>query len=225
MKFRLPIASAALSALALGLVAAASPLPPSSPALAQATTRDAGAEQFVQSESRNALTILGDRDRSVEDKAHAFRGFVDRVADVPRVTNFVLGKYARSITPEQHARFSSVFREYASRVYESRLGEYRGETFRVTGSVVRKPGDVIVNSMVSGGHLDKPIPVMWRVINGGAGWKVVDVQVSGVWLAITEQQDFVSTVDNAHGDIDALITQLQRQLASGDIPRERKHDR
>lgn len=225
MRHRRPPASAiaALTALALGLAAAVSPIPPQAPALAQATARDAQAEQFVQGESQNALAILSDRDRSVQDKARAFRGFVDRVADVPRITLFVLGKYARSITPDQRARFAPVFREYASRVYESRLGEYRGETFQVTGSVVRKPGDVIVNSVVSGGHLDKPIPVMWRVINTGAGWKVVDVQVSGVWLAITEQQDFVSTIDNAHGDIDVLIAQLQRQLASGQIGHD--HDR
>lgn len=36
------------------------------------------------------------------------------------------------------------------------------------------------------------------------------MQFKGVWLAITQQQDFVSTIDNAHGDIDVLITQLQR---------------
>jgi phospholipid transport system substrate-binding protein len=52
--------------------------------------------------------------------------------------------------------------------------------------------------------------VAWRVIGTGGGWKVVDVQLKGVWLAITEQQDFVSTIDNAHGDISVLIARLQR---------------
>jgi ABC-type transporter MlaC component len=31
---------------------------------------------------------------------------VDELADVPRITNFVLGKYARTITPDQRARFT-----------------------------------------------------------------------------------------------------------------------
>jgi phospholipid transport system substrate-binding protein len=204
-----------ITAVALGFMAAPAPL--STPAMAQATARDLQAEQFVQNEAQNALAILGDHDRSIPEKAKAFRAFVDRVADVPKITNFVLGRYARVITPEQHARFAAAFREYASGVYEHRLGEYRGETFRVTGSVVRKPGDVIVNSVVSGGHLDKPIPVTWRAMGGPGGWKIVDVQVSGIWLAITEQQDFVSTIDNAHGDINVLIGQLQQQVASGKI--------
>ena len=37
---------------------------------------------------------------------------------------------------------------------------------------------------------------------------MVDVQVKGVWLAITQQQDFVSTIDNHGGNIDVLIKQL-----------------
>ena len=40
-------------------------------------------------------------------------------------------------------------------------------------------------------------------------WRVVDVNVAGVWLAITQQQDFVSTLDNNRGDINVLIAQLQ----------------
>jgi len=55
--------------------------------------------------------------------------------------------------------------------------------------------------------------VSWRVIAEGGGWRVVDVQVDGVWLAITQQQDFVSTIDNAGGNIQVLIDQLKRQVA------------
>ena len=55
---------------------------------------------------------------------------------------------------------------------------------------------------------------MWRVIRGPDGrYRAVDVSVEGVWLAITEQQDFVSTLDNNHGDIGALIQQLRTQTA------------
>jgi phospholipid transport system substrate-binding protein len=51
------------------------------------------------------------------------------------------------------------------------------------------------------------------VLGESGGWRVVDVQVAGVWLAITEQQDFVSTIDNAGGNVDVLIAQLQKQVA------------
>jgi phospholipid transport system substrate-binding protein len=181
------------------------------PALA-AAERDAGAEAFVDTEANRALGILNARTGQAAKK-QAFRAFVDQVADVPRITNFVLGKYARTISPGQMGQFAPLFRDYASGVYESRLGDYHGEKLRVTGSVVRKPGDVIVSSEVFGGQTNRPVAVSWRLNRSGSGaWKVVDVQVAGIWLAITQQQDFVSTIDNAGGNIDVLIGQLRRQV-------------
>jgi phospholipid transport system substrate-binding protein len=181
-----------------------------SPALAAAQARDPGAEAFVQTKAQRVVTILANKGMSDAQKKQVFHQAVDELADVPRVTNFVLGKYARTITPDQKARFATVFRTYAENVYQSRIDDYRGEQLKVTGSVVRKPGDVIVNTVISGGQITQPLPVSWRVLGGGASWKVVDVQFKGIWLAITQQQDFVSTIDNAGGNIDVLINQLQK---------------
>ena len=172
--------------------------------------RDPGAEQFVQAGAQRVISVLADKSLSEAQKEAAFHRAIDDLADVPKITNFVLGKYARTITPEQKARFTPVFRAYAESVYRNRLDDYHGEVLKVTGSTVRKPGDVIVSTQVSGGQLSQPVLVAWRVLGGPGGWKAVDVQFKGVWLAITQQQDFVSTIDNAHGNIDVLINQLQR---------------
>ena len=174
------------------------------PALAQA--RDPGAEAFVQAKGQRVVGVLADKGMPDAQKKQIFRQAIDELADVPRITNFVLGKYARAATPDQKARFTKAFRTYAENV----IDDYRGEKLTVTGSVVRKPGDVIVNTTLSGGQIKSPLPVSWRVLGGGQTWKVVDVQFKGVWLAITQQQDFVSTIDNAGGNIDVLINQLQK---------------
>jgi phospholipid transport system substrate-binding protein len=202
--------AAAAAAVVLG---AAVPLNAAvtAPAFAQAP-RDAGAEQFVQAGAQRIISVLNDKSQSKAEKIRVFRGVVDELADVPRITNFVLGKYARTITPAQRDRFARLFREYAQNVYETRLGDYHGETVKVTGSTVRKPGDVVVNTVISGGKVTQPVTASWRVLGSGNSWKVVDVQVSGIWLAITQQQDFVSTVDNAGGNVDVLIAQLEKQV-------------
>ena len=204
---------AALVLIALGGVVAVAPSPFTSPAQAQSGARNTGAEQFVQTEAQRALNILNTHRGDAAGEKRLFRACVDQVADVPRITYFVLGKYSRTISPGQRQEFAAIFREYASNVYESRLNEYHGESLRVTGSVARTPTDVIVQSQVFGGKLEQPVTVLWRVLAEGGGWKVVDVQVQGVWLAITEQQDFVSTIDNSGGNIQVLIDQLKRQVA------------
>jgi phospholipid transport system substrate-binding protein len=203
---------ALLLAAALGLAALTSGLllePAASFAQAQ---RDAAAESFVADQAGRALTILNQGGDTARKKAE-FRAFVDQVADVPRITGFVLGKYRRSITPEQYSAFADAFRLYANSVYETRLGEYHGERLQVTGSIVRAPGDVIVDSQVVGGQVRAPVEVKWRVLHEPDGrYRAVDVSIDGVWLAITEQQDFVSTLDNHHGDINVLIAQLRSQI-------------
>jgi phospholipid transport system substrate-binding protein len=203
------LAAPALAAVLAGASACSARCPR---ARCSASRRDAQAEAFVQTQSQRALT-------SVEPFAvpGAEGAAVPRLrrpgADVGRITDFVLGKYRRTITPAQYQQFAQVFRAYATNVYESRLGEYGGERFRVTGSTVRRPGDVVVSSVVSGGQMNQPRTVQWRVIKDAAGqWRVVDVQVAGIWLAITQQQDFVATVDNAGGNINVLINQLRSQL-------------
>ena len=203
----------AVLALAAGGVIAVAPSPFVAPAMAQTGARNAGAEQYVQVQAQRALNILSQHRGDVGAEKRLFRAFIDQVADVPRITYFVLGKYSRSIPPAQQREFATVFREYASNVYESRLNEYHGDTLKVTGSVARTPTDVIVQSQVSGGKLEQPVTVSWRVLAEGGGWRVVDVQVDGIWLAITQQQDFVSTIDNAGGNIQVLIDQLKRQVA------------
>jgi phospholipid transport system substrate-binding protein len=207
-----------LLTLAAGVLALTVPAALLSPSLARAQAvrahGDSEAEAFVQTEASRVLQILNDRDQSVTAKKQAFRGIIDQVADVQRITSFVLGRYRRSVTPAQYAAFAAAFRQYADNVYESRLGDYSGQTLKVTGSVVRQPGDVVVSSEVVGGG-KAPTVVNWRVLRGSAGWRVVDVQVAGVWLAITEQQDFVSTLDNHGGDINVLISQLRKNAAEG----------
>ncbi len=195
----LTLAAPALPILAVPTVAAAQ------------AQRDADAENFVNSEVSRALTILNSSQSDVARKAQ-FRSFVDQVADVPRISGFVLGKYRRSISPAQFGEFSQTFRLYANSVYEDRLGQYHGEKMRVTTSTIRQPGDVIVTTEVVGGQVKRPVKVLWRVIRGSDGrYRAVDVSIEGIWLAITEQQDFVSTLDNNHGDINLLISQLRAQ--------------
>lgn len=169
------------------------------------------AESFVQTQANRVIDVLQDRGETLGAKKRVFRSMIDQVADVPRITGFVLGKYRRSLSPEQQARFGQAFKLYAYNVYESRLSVYAGQKLEVTGSVERRPGDVIVSSRIVGRFGAQSGLVQWRVVGGGGGWRVVDVNVGGVWLSIVQQQDFVSTLDNNGGNVDALIAQMQGQ--------------
>jgi phospholipid transport system substrate-binding protein len=230
IRFRAPrfvaprFAIASLAALSLAGPAMIAGVP--TPAAAEAGRQHAApaAEAFVQSEANKALTILRDSSMSLGAKKEAFYAFINQVADVPKITDFVLGRYRRSLTPAQYSAFAEAFRAYADSVYETRLSDYHGQGLQVTGSVARTPDDVVVTSAITGaGASGASSVVNWRVLRGGDGrWHVVDVQAQGVWLAIVEQQDFASTLANHNGDIAVLIHQLQADAVQG-APMSRGH--
>ena len=194
------LVSAALTAAGAGLMPA--------PAMAQGAARDTQAEAFIDGSARRVLGILNNRSIDTASRRQAFHQMAGDLIDWPRLTHFVLGKYGRTATPDQYQRFAGIYRTYNEGIYQRRIDDYKGLRAVVTGSVVRRPGDVIVHTLLSGAPGQQPTELSWRVLGGGNSWKVVDVQVKGVWLAITQQQDFVSTIDNSGGKIDALTNQL-----------------
>jgi phospholipid transport system substrate-binding protein len=180
---------------------------------AGAATADQSAEAFVEANANEVLRVLNDNTVTLPEKKERFRTLVEEIADVPRITRFVLGRYARGLDPREMEAFSSVFRRYAISVYESRLGDYAGETLTVTGSTDRAPGDSIVHTEVTGGSQEQALPVNWRVLTTPEGQhKVVDVEVYGVWLAINQRDEIVSIIQNAGGRVSAATEALQGKL-------------
>ncbi|HCY56036.1 MAG TPA: hypothetical protein DF715_11070 [Oceanicaulis sp.] len=178
--------------------------------------QDAGeAEAFVQREAQqviDALQAYNQGELDEETLKRNFRERVDILADVPRITNFVLGRYRRGADEAELEEFRGVFREFAINVYERELGNYAGQTLEVTGSVTRAPGDFIVRSTVRANGAGEDVPVNWRVLSGDEGMKVVDAEVLGVWLAQTQREEITSIIGNARGDISAATRALRQRM-------------
>lgn len=182
------------------------------PAAAAQNAREA--ESFVQREAQeviNALQAFHEGELDEDTLKRNFRERVDILADVPRITNFVLGRYRRGADESELEEFRSVFREFAINVYERELGNYAGQTLEVTGSVTRSPDDFIVRSTVRANGDGEDVPVNWRVMSGDQGMRVVDAEVMGVWLAQTQREEITSIIGNARGDISAATRVLRQR--------------
>ena len=163
----------------------------------------------MQAQGQRLISILADKSQSMPDKMAAFRAAVDDVADVPEITKFVLGKYARSITAAQMQTFAPLFEDYVQNLLLQHLSDFHADTLTVQGSAARVPGEVLVKTLLTGPGA-KPTELSWRVVGSGSSWKLVDIEMGGS-LAFFLRNDFVSTIDDQNGDIDALISRLQRE--------------
>jgi phospholipid transport system substrate-binding protein len=170
-------------------------------------------EAFIATQSNGLVAALANRNQSAAARSSAFNLAMEGFTDVRAVGRFVLGRYGTSVQGADFDRFLAAFREYALTTYESRFDQYRGSRIEVVNSVQRRPGDVVVTSMVRGRATGEDLPVSWRVLRRAEGWRVVDVEIFGVWLGIEQRAQFEAILQQANGRVDPLIGRLNGMTA------------
>jgi phospholipid transport system substrate-binding protein len=178
--------------------------------------RNANAEAYVQQSAQAALGALSNRQASATSRQQTFYTLMSQFADMPRVANYVLGRYGAQLRTDAALRteWTRTFQDYAIAVYEDQLDSYSNSTLRVIGSTERTPGqDVIVISEMTPRGGARPLRVQWRVLRSGQAWKAVDVSLvfegNEVWLAQQQQRDFLAALDRNNGDIRALMGDIR----------------
>ncbi|MBK9574913.1 MAG: ABC transporter substrate-binding protein [Rhodoferax sp.] len=131
-----------------------------------------------------------------------------------RMTASAVGRHWRQATPEQQARLQEEFKTLLVRTYAGALAQVSDQ------SIAMKPlragaqdQEVVVRTEIRG-HGD-PIQLDYRLEKTpgqGAGWKIYDLNVLGVWLVETYRGQFTQEI-GAKG-IDGLIATLSQRNKS-----------
>jgi ABC-type transporter MlaC component len=165
-------------------------------------------EAFVRSNIDKSYAILN---RDTSNRQAEFRALLLSIVDTKRIALFTLGPYMRGQSQPGLDAFIAAFADYLAVVYERGLDVYKGRTLEVIGSTERAPDDVIVNIVVDGGEASKThIDFRVRRQHGGAN-VITDLQVEGVWLALSQRAEFVAYLQQHHGSIAELSAELQRK--------------
>jgi phospholipid transport system substrate-binding protein len=160
-----------------------------------------------------ALEVLG-KGATQSQRVERFRELLRSDFDVPGIGRFVLGRYWNTATEEQRAEFVKLFEDYIAMAYATRLAEYTGETFKVTGS--RPEGDgAIVSSQIIRPAGAAPVKVDWRLTGRDGKYKISDVSVDGISMAVTQRSEFASVIQHNGGQVEGLITMLRQRTAGG----------
>lgn len=125
-----------------------------------------------------------------------------------RMTAFSVGPAWRQATPEQQKRLQEEFKTLLVRTYAGALTQVNNI------SIAMKPmryapedKEVIVRTLIKG-HGD-PVQIDYRLEKTpgqGAGWKIYNLNVLGVWLAETYRSQFSKEISTS--GIDGLIAAL-----------------
>lgn len=121
------------------------------------------------------------------------------------MTRSAVGPQWRSATPEQRAKLQIEFKALLLRVYSGALTQVKDQTVEVTRTQpVQGSTQVVVQSEVRG--KGEPIKLDYRLDRFDDAWKIIDVNVGGIWLVQSYRSQFGQVLSS--GGIDGLITRL-----------------
>ena len=125
-----------------------------------------------------------------------------------RMTASAVGPAWRQATPEQQKKLQEEFKTLLVRTYSGALAQVTDQTISMK-PMRANPDDkeVVVRSEIKGGG--DPIQLDYRLEKTpgvGAGWKIYNINVLGVWLVETYKSQFAQEI-NAKG-LDGLIESL-----------------
>ena len=129
------------------------------------------------------------------------------------VTRSAVGPQWRSATPEQRSQLQAEFKKLLIRVYAGALTQLRDQSVEVTKTLPVSGGNqVVVQTEVRG--KGEPIKLDYRLDKAADAWKIIDVNVDGLWLVQNYRTQFAQELTK--GGVDGLIgTLVERNKNAG----------
>ena len=171
---------------------------------------------FISDLGQRTVQILAAKAPENEREAKC-RAIFEEGFDIPTISRFVLGGYWRTASEAQRQDFTALFETYVIRAYAVRFNDYGGEQLKVTAARTEDEDNSMVQSVIARPSGAPPIKVDWRVNKTARGFKITDVVVEGVSMAVTQRQEFASVIQRNGGQIDALLKLLREKTGQGGL--------
>jgi phospholipid transport system substrate-binding protein len=178
--------------------------------VAQPATAEAAAV-FIRDLSEKGTVILTNPGLESMEKVLALRRLFAVSVEVDSIKRFVLGKYWRRASDEEKAEYRVLFEDYIVATYAGRINDYGGESLKLGTARLERPGLAIVSSEVMR-LKGPPVAVDWRLHHGGDGWRIIDIIIQGISLAITQRAEFSSVIRDSGGQVEGLLIKLRQAI-------------
>jgi phospholipid transport system substrate-binding protein len=175
-------------------------------ASAQAHSVDTGSTEFISSLGNQALEVIRS-DTALAQKLMFFHQLLDRDFDMRAISRFVLGPYWRTATPSERDQFAGLLADDLVRFYDRRFAEYHGETLQVSGSRPNPAGVIVTSRIIR--PSGPPIDVNWQLNIEGGVYKITDVIIDGVSMAVSGRAEIAHRIAGSGGNFANLLEGMQ----------------
>ena len=173
---------------------------------------------FINQLGNQAIKTLRATDLTLDQRESRFRSLLNRGFDLDFIGRFVLGRYWRVATADQKSDYIALYGEYLLQTYSARLGGYTDESFSVIGARRANDKDIVVST-----RLVRPsgmeIAADWRVRMFDGQYRIIDIMVEGISMAVTQRSEFAAVVqrDGIEGLLAILRARTTKYSATAAI--------
>ena len=134
--------------------------------------------------------------------------------DVAGLGSFVLGCFARVLTPSEQNQFLALFETYVAYTYSDRLSGFGadGGVLRVTSSRHDADGTVVSSEVVRD-DTAQPIKVDWRLIWRDGGYKISDLVIDGISMSVNGRSELEGVVERNGGQPRVILAVMRQECA------------
>lgn len=184
-------------------------------AVAPVHAQEADAQTTVKAAVDDVLsTIKNDPELRGGNMAKVFQLVDQKIvprADFKRTTQIAMGRFWSQATPEQQQQIQEGFKTLLVRTYAGALSNVKNQTvsykpFRAAADDT----DVVVRSTVN--NNGEPVALDYRLEKTASGWKVYDINISGLWLSETYKNQFADVISK-RGGVAGLVSFLNERNA------------
>jgi phospholipid transport system substrate-binding protein len=191
-----------MTALALGLALPATLLLPTMPVAAQ-TIDNADPARFIDSLSDAAFVAMKGSNRTAARSQ--FRQLLAQHFAVDAIGERLIRRWSPQITPAQRSAYRQALPNFIIGVYADRLFDYASADIKVLRVAANPAGATVFSQVLQKGQA--PIAANWSVVKTPQGYKVTNLTVSGINLAIAQAADFDAVVQRR--GFDGLVALLK----------------
>ncbi|GAN71540.1 MlaC/ttg2D family ABC transporter substrate-binding protein [Acetobacter syzygii] len=167
------------------------------------------AKQFIQSFGNQLVAVVNSPVPLAEKKTKVLP-LVQKNVDIDGIGRYCLGRYWKIATAEQKQHYLTLFHQVLVNAITDKLGEYRGVSFTI-GDVSKVGSEDSVSATLVRPQ-QPPAAMQWIVSYDSGKPQVVDVIGEGASLRLTQRNDYSSFIARNGGNVDTLLSALQKQL-------------
>lgn len=164
------------------------------------------------------IKIFNKNNKTSAERIPPFRKVLNANFDFDFIANFVLGVYGRGMTNYEKDNFIKEFAELNVYTFVKKFAAYSDQKIKVVDvKQGKKEGQYFVSSkVISSNPSDKDFSVDWRIMKVGDTYKVIDVIIEGVSMAMSYKNEYAPVLktgkDEGKSPVEYLTNKIQDKV-------------